>query len=243
MPGTPQPVGARGGSLPSFAATQLRMRLSSRADRRRLIGLLIWQVVALAGAAGGVLLGRRLVAGAGLMALALGMVAVVALLPRPGRRQLAWAGPRIVHLITGWAWWTGGLAVAAVAALRGDDILPVPLVVLVAVCGLGQLLAGSLAYLLPVLRGGGPEQLGEGFRVMRSWPAVVAANLVGVAAVAGWVPVAVTLAALWLADVVSRVARLTVGSDVRSGSPAATGAAAGRVRGGAGAGKAGRSSP
>lgn len=211
------------GTLPSFVATQLRMRMSARADRCHLVGLLIWQVGALAAATGGLLLGWTPAAGAGLAGLALGMVMVVTMLPSPGRRQLRWAGPRIVNLVAGWAWLVGGVAATAFAASRGDDVLPVRLVVIVAVCGLGQLVWGSLAYLLPVLRGGAPEELGAAFRMMRSWPAVVSANLVGVAAVAGLVPVAVLFAAIWLADVAVRVARLTLGSADRSGSQDATG--------------------
>src|SRR3546814_14742063 len=49
------------------------------------------------------------------------------------------------------------------------------------VAGYGQILWGSLAYVVPMLRGGGHERLGEGFAVTRSWLGLGAAHAAGIA--------------------------------------------------------------
>src|SRR3546814_7307217 len=93
----------------------------------------------------------------------------LALLPRPTKRQLDWAGPRLLGLWAGGAWWSLAVAATAVEAGRDESILLGGrwLLVLV-VAGYGQILWGSLAYVVPMLRGGGHERPGGGFAVTRS---------------------------------------------------------------------------
>jgi hypothetical protein len=77
--------------------------------------------------------------------------------------------------------------------------------------GYAQILWGSLAYLLPMLRGGGHEQLGEGFRATRSWLGLVAANVVGCNLAFDGPPALTTAAvAVWVLDAVWRA--MTVGT-------------------------------
>jgi hypothetical protein len=82
------------------------------------------------------------------------------------------------------------------------------LVVLV-VAGYAQILWGSLAYLLPMLRGGGHERLAEGFATTRSWLGFAAANVAGLCA-ATEQPTAVTavVIAAWVLDSTWRAARV-----------------------------------
>jgi hypothetical protein len=82
------------------------------------------------------------------------------------------------------------------------------LVVLV-VAGYAQILWGSLAYLLPMLRGGGHEHLSEGFATTRSWLGLAAANAAGLTAALA-LPAATTAAAVtvWILDSAWRAARV-----------------------------------
>ena len=57
--------------------------------------------------------------------------------------------------------------------------------VVLAIAGYGQILWGSLAYLLPMLRGGGPERLAEGFAATRSWFGLAAIEGAGLAIAVG----------------------------------------------------------
>jgi hypothetical protein len=52
-----------------------------------------------------------------------------------------------------------------------------PVLRALAVGGLAQILVASLAYLGPVLRGGGHERLTQGFALTRSWPGLALANV------------------------------------------------------------------
>ncbi len=72
------------------------------------------------------------------------------------------------------------------------------------VAGVGQVLLGSLAYLVPVLLG---PPLGERMRRLQRWPAVplVLANLAGLALVAGSAAIAITATVLWLVDFAFRL--------------------------------------
>jgi hypothetical protein len=93
------------------------------------------------------------------------------------------------------------------------------LVVLV-VAGYGQILWGSLAYLLPMLRGGGHARLSEGFASTRSWLGLAAANAAGLSAAAA-APGRVTalLVAVWVIDSGWRAARVGTTRAARPDAP------------------------
>ena len=196
------------GTLPTFAATQVRMKVSPRATPRRLGGNLVWLAGALVVAASAELAGAPRVAAGGLLAYAAGLLHLLTALPRPGRKQFAWAGPRLVLLAAGLAWWIVIVVVAAVRVLAGQPAFPEPLVVTLVVAGYAQILLGSLAYLAPVLRGGGHRHLSAGFATTRSWVAVAAANLGGLAWLAGWPALTVVATAVLAADLAQRSIRL-----------------------------------
>jgi nitrite reductase (NO-forming) len=77
------------------------------------------------------------------------------------------------------------------------------------VAGVGQVLLGSLAYLVPVLVGPHPR-LGRNLDRTnnRPWIPLTLANVAGVALVAGWSLGAAAAAALWVVDFGLRLARL-----------------------------------
>jgi hypothetical protein len=78
------------------------------------------------------------------------------------------------------------------------------------VAGYGQILWGSLAYLLPMLRGGGHERLAQGFATTRSWWGLVAVNVAGAGFAAGLPAVASAAVAVFVLDGAWRAARIAL---------------------------------
>lgn len=209
-----------GGTVPFFAATVGRSRMAPHATGRRLVGAVVWQAAALAVAVAGLVAGARGVAVAGLGAYSGGIAGVLWLSPRPTRRQLRWAGPRLVALWTGALWWTAAVAVLAVHAATGDGaVLDGRWLAVLVVAGYAQILWGSLAYLLPMLRGGGHEQLGAGFAATRSWVGLAAANAAGLTLAAGVDEAAAAVIAVWVLDSGVRAARVGFGRRAARSAP------------------------
>ena len=198
-----------GGTMPFFAATVGRARMSPRATPRRLALTLGWQVTALTAAVAGLALDARAPATAGLAAYATGIVGTLASLPRPARRQLRWAGPRLVGLWAGATWWIVAVSATAIDVSAGRTAFAGRWLPVLVIAGYAQILWGSLAYLLPMLRGGGHERLGEGFEATRSWLGLGAANVAGLT-VALALPGVATAAAVtvWALDSAWRAARV-----------------------------------
>jgi hypothetical protein len=194
------------GTLPYFLATQARTKTSPRATPFRLRASSGWLLGATGVAATAHLLDRPVLAGAGLAAYAAGLVALGALLPIPARRQLGWAGPRLLQLGAGWAWWVATTVLLAVSVGR-DQTQHGPILRALVIGGFAQILLASLAYLGPVLRGGGHERLSAGFALTRSWPGLVAANLAAAGALASLTPVMAAGLAVWAGDTAGRVLR------------------------------------
>jgi nitrite reductase (NO-forming) len=196
------------GTLPSFTATSARMKMSRRASSRRLNRNLVWLATAIVVATIGAIVDSDRVEAAGLVAYAAGLLDLATLLPAPRRKQFAWAGPRLVQLGAGFAWWIGTVVVAAVNAVNGVPALPEKFVVALVIGGYLQILIASLAYLAPVLRGGGHVRLTAAFATTRSWFALVAANVAGFAWLAGLRTVTTVAVVLLAIDVGARASRL-----------------------------------
>ncbi len=118
---------------------------------------------------------------AGLGAYSIGVVALLAFLPPLGRRHLEWAGPRLLQLLTGILWWAATTGMLGASAIRGDA-MPDQIVRALVIDGYAQILAASLAYFAPVLRGGGHRRLTAGFSITRSWTVLIAGNGAALAA-------------------------------------------------------------
>jgi hypothetical protein len=201
-------------TMPAFAATQARTRMSARAtarNQRLVTGVLLAAVAAIAA---GQLAGSATVTGIGRGAYVGGLVGLLALLPPVGRRQLRWAGPRLVQLGAGMAWWIGVGAVLAVAELTGDQP-PAGLIPALAVGGILQIVVASLAYFGPVLRGGGHQRLSAGFATTRSWLSLAAGNVAAAALLLDLRPVAAAALVVWTADLLTRGARLRAAEPVQ----------------------------
>jgi nitrite reductase (NO-forming) len=196
------------GSLPFFAATQLRVKISARANAGAQRGLLVWQASAVAAAAIGLLAPFPALAAVGFGAYAIGLVRLATLLPGLGVKQLRWAGPRVLQVAAGLGWWILVTAFAAWEGAHGRAGFTETSLRVLVVGGYAQILAGSLAYLAPVLRGGGHERLAAGFRLTRSWVGLVCANVAAVAIVFDASRLAVAAIMLWVLDAMVRAARL-----------------------------------
>lgn len=197
-----------GGTLPFFASTVGRSKMAPVATPRRLLSILGWQAVAVASLAVLLTVGADEAAAGVVGAYALGVAAVLATMPRPERRQIEWSGPRLAALWLGGVWWIVALLGTAVDLLAGRGPFAGRWLLVLVVAGYVQILWGSLAYLLPVLRGGGHVMLGEGFAATRSWVGLVAVNVLGVALVGRWGPVAAVAALVWVLDAAARAARV-----------------------------------
>jgi hypothetical protein len=195
------------GTVPYFVATQARCRMSPRATPARLRLTLAWLSLATAVTVAGHVAGEPALAGTGLLTYAAALAAMVRTLPRLDHRRLARAGPRLLQLAAGLGWWIAGTAVLGVAVLAGmgDQALILRAIV---VGGFAQILVSSLAYLGPVLRGGGHQRLSAGFATTRSWVGLAAGNIAAVAALTGRMSLLASALIVWAADTALRALRL-----------------------------------
>lgn len=194
------------GTLPYFAATQVRSKMSRRATPTTMRVAFVVLALATAVAATGHLVGRSGVAAAGLAGYVAGLLAIAAMLPIYARRRLQWGGPRVVQLGAGVAWWAAMTIALAVTTIR--DTPDRAILQALVIGGFAQILVASLAYLGPVLRGGGHERLTAGFAITRSWVSLVAGNTAALAAFAGHRPTLAVALAIWLVDIALRSTRL-----------------------------------
>jgi hypothetical protein len=194
------------GTLPYFAATQVRSRMSPRATPAAMRVTFGALAVATAVAATGHLIDRSGIVAGGLITYVLGLLAIAAMLPVYALRRLRWGGPRVVQLAAGLGWWAAMTVALVIAAIRetGDRAILQALVV----GGFAQILVASLAYLGPVLRGGGHRRLTAGFAVTRSWVSLAAGNAAALAALLGHGSIFAVALAIWLTDIVIRAGRL-----------------------------------
>lgn len=206
-------------TLPFFAATVVRSKMNKAATPPRLLAILATQAVAVAVAVVGLLASASAVGAVGLAVYAGSVAAVAALLPRPTKRQLDWAGPRMLAIWLGTAWWVVAAAASAVAVARGRSPFDDPWLGVLVISAYGQIVWGSLAYLLPVLRGGGHRLLSAGFALTRSWEGLIAVNVVAIAMIAGITPVAVAAVGVWVASTAVRFTLLATGPTRRPPSP------------------------
>jgi hypothetical protein len=94
----------------------------------------------------------------------------------------------------------------AVATIRETDDRAILQALVIG--GFAQILVASLAYLGPVLRGGGHRRLTAGFATTRSWVSLAAGNTAALAALVGHGPTLAAALAIWLTDVAIRAGRL-----------------------------------
>jgi hypothetical protein len=109
------------GTLPYFSATKVRAKMSQRATSTTMRATFLCLAAAVAVASTGRMSDRGAVAAAGLIGYAVGLVAIAAMLPVYGRRQLRWAGPRALQLLAGLAWWAAMSVAWAIALVQQES--------------------------------------------------------------------------------------------------------------------------
>jgi nitrite reductase (NO-forming) len=194
-------------TIPFFIATQARTKTSPRATPiavRFLVGVMAAAVIA---SSVGRVLDRPSAAAAGLAAYAVAVLALFALFPPLGRRQLEWAGPRLLQLIIGVLWWAVTTGMLAASAMSGEAI-PEQIVLALVIGGYAQILVASLAYFAPVLRGGGHRCLTAGFAITRSWTSLIVGNVAAVAALTQQRAILAGALTIWAGDTAIRAVRL-----------------------------------
>lgn len=140
-------------------------------------------------------------------------VMLVGIVGRLGRRGLVGRLP-YVQVVTGGLWLVAWTIVDGGKLLTG--VTPEPFqgwTMAAVVAGVGQVLAGSLAYLVPVLVGPGPR-LGRNFdrTHRRAWVPLLAANGAGVSLVLGGAVPAAVCGGMWLFDLGFRLVSLERGA-------------------------------
>lgn len=191
------------GTLPTLLPTLAHHRVVSGFEAR-----LAWWLGAIGVstmAAG--LLGGEAIVGAGVLLVAASLLAVLlGVVLRLGRRCLA-GGLPYHQVVLGCGWLAAWAIVDGLRVLTGSGVAPLsPWITAAVVAGVGQVLLGSLAYLVPVLAGR-PPRLGRnlGRTMTRPWVPVSAANLAGLAMVVGTYSVAGVLVSIWVVDFASRL--------------------------------------
>ena len=189
-------------TLPYFTATQVRSKMNRRATPRAIRVVLAGLGAAVAVAVIGQLTGRPGVAAVALVVYAGALVRVVTLLPIYDPSRWRWTGPRLAQLLCGIAWWTAMTVVYAIEV--GRDRLGGTALLTLAIGGFAQILVASLAYLGPVVRGGGQAQLTAGFRATRSWISLAAGNIAALGALLERRSLLLIAVAVWVADIAAR---------------------------------------
>lgn len=194
------------GTLPTILPTFAHHRAVS--GREAVAGWWL-ALVAMAAVVGGVEAGEPMVgAGTLLAGVSLGLI-LGGVLVRLGKRGLK-GGLSYGQVAIGSVWLLAWALVDGVRLLTSGAPDPYPTwngaVVL---AGLGQILFGSLAYLVPVLAGA-PPRLGRNLTRMteRPWLPLLLANLAGVLILTSPGAAAAVAAGLWLADFAIRLVRL-----------------------------------
>ncbi|MFO7298578.1 MAG: hypothetical protein DIU67_000105 [Actinomycetes bacterium] len=193
------------GTIPTLMPTFVPTKAVSGTEVRLAlwVGLAGMVAIAAGAAAGGAVTGAGV-----LLAAAAAAVVLVGIVGRIGRKAMK-AGLTYLHVGLGVAWLVAWAAVDGVRLIGGSDTTPWSgWVAAAAVAGVGQVLLGSLAYLIPVLAGR-PPRLGRNLARMkaRPWLPLLLANLAGILLVAenGLATFAV---AAWVVDFAARLAIL-----------------------------------
>lgn len=188
------------GTLPTFLPTVSHHRAVSGREAMAAWWVAVAAVVCFA--AGVVAPARILGVGSLLIAAAGTLITtgIVVRLPAKARRKASYQ-----QLVLGMVWLVVWAVVDAIGLFAGTPLVPFAAWTMAAVvAGVGQILFGSLAYIVPVLRG---PPTARASRVMArwSWIQVASVNLAGIGLVAGVSVLAVAAGTVWVVDFAVRM--------------------------------------
>jgi hypothetical protein len=191
------------GTLPTFLPTTAHHRAVSGREALIAWWLALTGVIAIGaglwGRAALVGIGSLLVAGSALLVL----IGILARLWAKGSGRLAF-----IQVSLGVAWLTVWAIVDGVGILQsGASPVFGGWAGAAVIAGVGQVLAGSLAYIVPVLLGP-PLEAAKSILTRRRWAPLILLNLGGLALAMGWEWVAVIAVGLWVLDMLFRVVTL-----------------------------------
>ena len=195
------------GAIPTFLPTLVSHRMVSGEEAMAALWLAVAATVSMIA---GAFVGQGAVGvGVGVAGLAMAVV-LVGVLARLGIRGADLGGLAYIQVSLGSGWLVLWAFVDAVRLL--DEGLVRVLdgwTGAAIVAGIGQVMAGALCYILPVLAGPAPR-LGRNLGRMdrRRWLPLGAANVAGIALVVGAWPVAGALGAIWFVDFAWRLTHL-----------------------------------
>jgi len=198
------------GTLPTILPTFAHHRAVSGPE-----AVLSWRMalVSAVAMASGVAIGEAAVAVGTLLAVGALLTVVVGVVMRLGRTGVR-GGLPYLQVVIGCGWLATWGVIDGLRLLTGSIAPAFDRWIAAAVlAGVGQVLFGSLAYLLPVLAGPGPR-LGRNFERLdrRRWLPLVLANGAAVGIVIGAPAIAIAGMASWLADFIRRLVSLERGS-------------------------------
>lgn len=196
------------GTLPYFIATQVRSKMSPRATTSlKRITLFILSSAVVIAVNGEILKQAKLVT-IGFCTYALGILLVLIMLPINLKNNSRWMEPRILQLMTGIIWWiatTITLGISTVELGVNRKVLQA-----LVIGGFAQILISSLAYLGPVIRGGGHQLLTAGFAITRSWVSLVLGNIAALLSLFDKDNFLALVLMFWIVDIVVRAILLKV---------------------------------
>lgn len=203
-------VGLAGLTIAGTLPTIMPTFVPSRAVSGKEAVVALWAAAASAVAMASGALAGGVATGVGVMlaGLALGLI-LGGILVRLGAKALKGRIPYL-QVAIGVCWLVVWAFLDGISLARGETAMPFTgWTAAAALAGVGQVLLGSLAYLVPVLVGP-PPRLGRNLARMKGhpWLPLLAANTGGVALVAGAEAVAVVALAVWVLDFAIRLARL-----------------------------------
>ena len=204
------------GTLPTILPTFAHHRAVSGVEARYAWWIALGSVVVILGG----LYGSDPLVGAGTLGAVASLVLITGgVVGRLKRRGLA-GGLAYGHVVFGCVWLAGWAVTDSVGLfIGGGPALTREWIGAVVVAGIGQVLAGSLAYLLPVLAGR-PPLLGRNLERThrRPWVPRTLANLAGIGFLV-YGPLAAAATGLWLVDFASRIVRMERPSRVPPAPP------------------------
>ncbi len=172
-----------GATLPSFVATQARMKMSKRATPNMHLYMTSLMLAGLVICVTGTSFSNPLSAVLGMSIYAGGIIGFIFLLPRVGKKQFKWAGPRMFMLLTGAAWWLLSSFILIIQLYQGSIITGTYVVPMLILGAYGQILIGSLAYFAPILTAKTPDMRTKNLQHTRAWPTYFAWNFLTISIV------------------------------------------------------------
>lgn len=173
-------------TLPSFLATQVRMKMSKRATPNMHLYLTIWMLIGLLSCVVGTSMSNSIIAIAGMSLYMGGIVGFIFMFPTIGIKQIRWAGPRLYMILTGVSWWFASCIMLISQLVQGLPIAGTYVIPMLVLGAYAQILIGSLAYFGPIITARSPEMRTDNLRRTRAWPTYIAWNILTLSVVLSW---------------------------------------------------------